>query len=366
MHILFSAYNFTTKVYLESVAKTHDVSVFQNNKSILEKPDKVKIIKVDHAFHLISPVPRIMKVDRVPPEYILNFKKVFPESKPDILCAIEFYNFTFWQFLRYKKIHSDTKLFVWSETRAWPQFWLSRWVMYVFWWYFKRNLNHVEKVFVFTDEGKKFFNTYAPEVVVEVFPAPIDSRLFSFNLHKKYLPDAVLRIIMNARYIPLKEHRTLFKAAKILKIKNIAFEISLIGRGGHLENELKANAKEIGIGELIQWIEPVPSAQLNVIYSEHDVLVLPSNREAIGMVVPEAMACGLATVTSGAVGANVYVEQGETGLIFKTGNAEALASALEQLADRSKVEMYGHAAAKIIREQYSLDVLGDKLLKALE
>jgi len=365
MHILFSAYNFTTKIYLESVAKAHSISVFQNNKSTLEKPNGVKVIKVDHAFEWVLPLFRFMKADRLRPEYILNFKQVVPANTYNSLVAVEFYNLTFHQFLSYKKKHLDAKLFLSSETRAWPSFWLSRWLMYGFWWYFKRNIRYVEKVFVFTEAGKIFFNTYAPEIDVSIFPAPIDAQVF-FAENKSYRANEELRIIMNARYIELKEHRTLFKAVKILKDRKIKFTLSLIGRGGHLETELREYAKKLGINNSITWLEPVHLAELQGIYNDHDVLVLPSNREAIGMVVPEAMACGLATVTSDAVGANTYVEEGDTGFIFKSGDELQLAHYLEQLTKSEVVERMGKRSAAVIQQKYTIEVLGQKFTRALE
>jgi len=95
-------------------------------------------------------------------------------------------------------------------------------------------------------------------------------------------------------------------------------------------------------------------------------LVLPSNREAIGMVVPEAMACGLATITSTVVGANTYVVEGETGFIFETGEAEQLAARLELLTKPGEAERMGKRAATVIRKEYTIDVLGERMLRALK
>src|SRR5690606_33735365 len=148
----------------------------------------------------------------------------------------------------------------------------------------------------------------------------IDTSIFFPDLEKTYMSRGFLRIIMNARYIELKEHRTLFRALKTLSDEGFSYTLSLIGRGGNLQSELRQHAEDLSIDKNIVWLEPVAPEALREIYLQNDVLVLPSNREAIGMVVPEAMACGLATITSAAVGANVYVQENKTGLIFKTGN----------------------------------------------
>jgi glycosyltransferase involved in cell wall biosynthesis len=296
---------------------------------------------------------------------IKDFRKKTAEIDIDTFIVIDFYNPTFWQFMAEKKKRKNTKLFVWSETRNWPNFLLSRWFAYFFWWYFKKNIKHVEKVFVFSNEGKKFFNTLAPEVAVEVFPAPIDSTTFYLDNGKKWLPEVKLRILMNARFIPLKEHKTLFDAVATLKAKDILVQVSLIGRGGHIKNELLAYADKIGILPQITVLDTVTQEELRAVYLAHDVLVLPSNREAIGMVVPEAMACGLPTITSKAVGANTYVVEGKTGFIFQTGNSEALAKNLEQLIEPGVAKQMGMAAAKEIVDKYTIEILGSRMLTVL-
>src|SRR5580704_16308654 len=64
-----------------------------------------------------------------------------------------------------------------------------------------------------------------------------------------------------------------------------------------------------------------------------DLLVLPSLFEPWGLVVNEAMACGLPIIVSDRVGcADDLIRHGETGLVVSAGSATELASALGQLA----------------------------------
>ena len=53
-------------------------------------------------------------------------------------------------------------------------------------------------------------------------------------------------------------------------------------------------------------------------------LVLPSRFDAFGMVVPEAMACGLPVIVSDMVGAKQIVEEGRNGFVVPTGDVDAL------------------------------------------
>jgi len=366
MRILFSSFNVTTKQYLDYLTINHKIFGLIDKNDPNNTPQIFNVVEAKYLSYWLSYLFHYLKIDTVNPEFIFNIKFLYLSVRPEKVVIFDFYHFIFFQFKNMKKKVHNSDLYIWSETRRWPAFWINRLIMKSFWWYFKRNLSYVEKVFVFSDEGKKFFHANAPEVAVIVLPAPINTKLFFADTGHQYVTNNTVSIIMNARFIPLKEHRTFFNALRILKQAEVKFEVSLIGKGGHLQNELMELAEQLGIAQFITWLEPVLMEQLQKIYSKHDVLVLPSNREAIGMVVPEAMACGLATVTSEAVGANTYVEEGKTGLIFETENAEALADALEQLSKKGVAESYGKAAAVIIREQYSIDVLGKKLLEALE
>jgi glycosyltransferase involved in cell wall biosynthesis len=68
-------------------------------------------------------------------------------------------------------------------------------------------------------------------------------------------------------------------------------------------------------------------------YLAADFLVLPSLSESWGLVVNEAMACGLPVIVSDRVGcADDLVPHGETGLVIGTGHEVELASAIRRLA----------------------------------
>ena len=68
-----------------------------------------------------------------------------------------------------------------------------------------------------------------------------------------------------------------------------------------------------------------------------DIFVLPSLSEALSNSLMEAMGCGCCPVASDTGGNPELVEDGETGLLFPVGDAEALAERLARLVDRAGV-----------------------------
>jgi len=73
---------------------------------------------------------------------------------------------------------------------------------------------------------------------------------------------------------------------------------------------------------------PVGQETLANSFRAGSVLVLPSWEEGFGLVVPQALNCGLPAIVSDRVGGKDLVRQRENGSIFATGDAAALASEL--------------------------------------
>jgi len=76
------------------------------------------------------------------------------------------------------------------------------------------------------------------------------------------------------------------------------------------------------------------------------------------------MACGLPTVTSDTVGANIYVLDNKTGFIFPTGDVEALKEKLHNLCSKEKLKMMGGSAREHIK-QFNTEEIASSLLKKL-
>ena len=81
-----------------------------------------------------------------------------------------------------------------------------------------------------------------------------------------------------ARYNPLKDHETLFKALKILKNKDINFKCILIGQGLSNKNrELKIKVKNYGLQDKV--ILYGKTHKINKILNAFDINILTSKKE---------------------------------------------------------------------------------------
>jgi glycosyltransferase involved in cell wall biosynthesis len=90
----------------------------------------------------------------------------------------------------------------------------------------------------------------------------------------------------------------------------------------------------------------MPPSELPVFYAVADVFVFPTLGDAYGLVVDEAMACGLPVISTDAAGEiTERVVTGQNGFIVPAGNASALASAMAALVPEPQLRASMGAAS---------------------
>jgi glycosyltransferase involved in cell wall biosynthesis len=86
------------------------------------------------------------------------------------------------------------------------------------------------------------------------------------------------------------------------------------------------------------------------LYASHDIFVLPSLVEGMPLVLLEAMASGLAVVTTESSGMTDLVEDGHDGLLTIPGDATSLVTAMTKLCENPQLRrQMGNAAQEKMR-----------------
>jgi glycosyltransferase involved in cell wall biosynthesis len=124
------------------------------------------------------------------------------------------------------------------------------------------------------------------------------------------------------------------------------------GPDGHDVSGLRASVRAAGLEERFELLGRLDEEGLADLFARRNVLVVPALSAGAGEVpVEAAMAAGLAVVASAAA-APPLVEDEATGVLFPTGDAGALAAALEHLArDRDRWRRIAAAGELRVRRQ---------------
>jgi len=134
-----------------------------------------------------------------------------------------------------------------------------------------------------------------------------------------------IRITCIAELHERKGHRYLIEAFLKLQPRFPNWQLQLVG-GGPLEGEFKRRYGANPNIHILGWQKDAME-----ILRQSDLFVLPSLREAFGLVVLEAMASGVAVIATACDGPRDIIEDGKNGLLVPPANAEALAQAMERL-----------------------------------
>ena len=129
----------------------------------------------------------------------------------------------------------------------------------------------------------------------------------------------------------------LLEAAARLAPARPELRVLLVG-GGPQEEALKAQAQQLGIAERVIFTGRVPHAEVQRYYELIDVLAYPrQSMRLTELVTPlkplEAMAQGRMFVASDVGGHRELIRDGDTGVLFPAGKAQALAQAVAGLLD---------------------------------
>ncbi len=139
----------------------------------------------------------------------------------------------------------------------------------------------------------------------------------------------------------------------------------MIAGSGPLEAALRASAAEQGLRN-ITFLGFVNQASIAEVYAAGDVFVLPSEGEAWGLAVNEAMAAGVVPVISSEVGAAAdLITQGETGFEFPFGDWTAMTAHVDRLVRDPGLRHRMAAAAGQRVARYGYDAAVDGILECL-
>ncbi|MET7393381.1 D-inositol-3-phosphate glycosyltransferase [Dactylosporangium sp. NPDC005572] len=177
---------------------------------------------------------------------------------------------------------------------------------------------------------------------VSVVPPGVDLETFTSRPERREaarrrfgLPADAQVVAFVGRIQPLKAPDVLLRAAAELRRRGQELVVAVCGgpSGSGLDRPtaLMDLARDLGIADIVRFIEPQPRTALADLYRAVDVVAVPSYNESFGLVAIEAQACGTPVVAAAVGGLVTAVRDGVSGLLVDTHDASDWATALGRL-----------------------------------
>lgn len=172
--------------------------------------------------------------------------------------------------------------------------------------------------------------TGRPRDQIVVAPMPVDVDLFAQG---RGTPKAdPPRVLYAGNLVPSKGVNLLLAALRRLRERGVGCRLRILGEGP-AERGLHDLAGQLAVARDVEWSPFVPQSEMPREYGASTVTALPTRgrHEGLGLTLVEALLAGSAVVGSAVGGIPEVVEDGVTGLLFRDGDVEGLAGALERL-----------------------------------
>ncbi|MGG0300388.1 glycosyltransferase family 4 protein [Bacillus albus] len=208
----------------------------------------------------------------------------------------------------------------------------------------------------------KVVNKYVPKEKIRLIYNGVDLEKFGGSRELNFRNKGLFKIACVARIVPEKKGQDiLIKALDILKNQYGFAKFNCFFAGSAADpkhiNELNDLIVEYHLEENVEFLGNVED--IEKVYKDVDIFVLPSRYEGFGLVVVEALAAGCAVVVSKLEGPlEIVKENEEYGLYFEKENHQELAQKLYRLVnDRECRQRYesNNKTLEYLNREYSLE-----------
>lgn len=166
----------------------------------------------------------------------------------------------------------------------------------------------------------------------KIFVNRLGVNLSDFRPEKGHSGDGIFRILFVGAMTPLKGLHYLLEAFHKMPAQAELWLVGALPTDPLLKKMLDECVIQTG---RVRVFGPVAQSRLKAIYNQCDLFVLPSLSDGWGMVVSQALACGLPVIVSDMTGAKEAVEQHRNGLVIKSGNLCDLTEKMEFVIEKS-------------------------------
>ncbi|MDR3229100.1 MAG: glycosyltransferase family 4 protein [Puniceicoccales bacterium] len=164
-------------------------------------------------------------------------------------------------------------------------------------------------------------------------------------------PSAPLRLLSIGRLVPKKGFLSQLRIYRALRDAGVDFAARIVG-DGPLAAEIERHIQRLGLAGHVTLAGALSYAQVTAEYAAADIFVFTGvvaedgDRDGLPNVIPEAMAHGVAVVTTPVSGTTEAVKHGETGQVARIDDVAGWLAAVRRLRDDAAFRQRTRCAAR--------------------
>lgn len=215
------------------------------------------------------------------------------------------------------------------------------------------------------DNLVRFYHCDPAKLVVIPNWIDVESYDAAVEEHARRPPAAVPVVLFTGWLEDFKGVFELAEAARRLVEQGLKFRLVYCGSGIH-HDQLVGRCHELGLNEIVEFRGWVNDEEKRAALAEADLFVFPSHREGLPNALLEAMAAGLAVVTTPVGGIPSVVQTGRNGVLVPPRDAEKLAEAIKLLLlDESLRGRMGAVNRRQIEQEHDLAAIWPRVAAML-
>lgn len=191
-----------------------------------------------------------------------------------------------------------------------------------------------------------------------------------YTPNRTILSDEVTNILIVGVINPQKGQKDAVEAIEQLADKGYNIRLTILGAHGVWQNstsyadDLEIYVKEHGM-KYVSFVDPISDLdELRELRSRQDINLICSSAEGLGRTTIESMLSGALTIAADAGATPEIIEDGSSGLLYKSGNVEKLVECIEwALNNKKEAAAIAERGQKKALEQFSIEGYAEKIEK---
>lgn len=209
-----------------------------------------------------------------------------------------------------------------------------------------KNLKRLDKMIVLSEEDK---NSWVGIKNIDVIPNPLPFKAEKLSTHENK------QVIAVGRYVHEKGFDLLLESWKTVYEKHPDWQLVFYGSGD--TTYYKKLAKSIGVDKVCSFNGPTKDIKNK--YADSNIYALSSRFEGFGMVIIEAMSCGVPVVSFACpYGPRYIITNGKDGFLVKEGDTAQLAERICYMIEHPEERIRMGKNATETANKYSIEEIG--------